>query len=94
MTKSFFTEMLKISSVSAQVVKGEEGWGRGGGGGEEFMRDGPATLPVGGSTLNQFKALTKICTSSPISMNQKTISTQNVSMFYMNRYPISFLIFI
>ena len=49
-----------------------------------YIRDGTATLPVGGSPLNQFKAPTKICTSSHISMDQITISIQNLSMLYMN----------
>ena len=38
----------------------------------------------GGSPLNQFKALTKICTSFHISMDQITINIQNLSMLYMN----------
>ena len=58
------------------ILKGEGGGG--------YIRDGTATLPVGGSPLNQFKALTKICTSSHISMDQITISIQNLSMLYMN----------
>ena len=49
-----------------------------------YIRDGTATLPVGGSPLNQFKALTKICTSSHISMDQITISMQHLSMLHMN----------
>ena len=49
-----------------------------------YIRDGTATLPVGGSTVNQFKALTNVCTSSHIFNDQITISIQNVSMLYMN----------